>query len=142
MAQNKTIQNDAAVGDFIANVADPKRRADAEVALKLMEKVTGWKPAMWGTSIVGFGRYAYKYESGRSGEFMVVGLSPRKAALTLYIMPGFKDYNALLEKLGPYKTGKSCLYVKRLSDIDLGVLEKLIAASVKTMEQRYECHAS
>ena len=92
---------------------------------------------MWGSNIVGFGQYHYKYESGREGDFMITGFSPRKQALTLYIMPGFKSQAALMKKLGKYKTGKSCLYIKRLSDVDEAILQRLITDSVKLMRRKY-----
>lgn len=142
MGGNKTVQSLGDVSAFLNSVEDPKRRADADSVIAIMQGITGWKPAMWGTSIIGFGSYDYKYESGRTGSSMVVGLSPRKAALTLYIMPGFSAYDEMLAKLGSHKTGKSCLYIKRLSDIDLDVLRALVKASVETMKQRYTCKAS
>jgi hypothetical protein len=93
---------------------------------------------MWGPSMVGYGTYHYKYDSGREGDFMVTGFSPRKQALTVYIMPGFSGFAALLDKLGKYKTGKSCLYIKRLSDVDEKVLERLISESVRQMRKQYK----
>lgn len=104
---------------------------------KLMGEITGEKPKMWGTAIVGFGNYHYKYASGREGDFLITGFSPRKQALTLYIMAGFSSYDSLMKKLGKYKTGKSCLYIKKLEDIDMKVLKQLISRSVKYMHKTY-----
>jgi hypothetical protein len=103
----------------------------------MMREATGNRAAMWGDSIVGFGKYAYTYASGRSGEWPITGFSPRKRELTLYIMPGFSKYERLMKKLGKHRTGKSCLYIKRLSDVDEGVLEELIRESVKRMREMY-----
>ncbi|MBL7954460.1 MAG: DUF1801 domain-containing protein [Flavobacteriales bacterium] len=110
--------------------------ADCRVIMALMKKATGEEPKLWGPSIVGYGRYAYKYDTGREGEWMVTGFSPRKANLTLYIMMGFEKESALLKKLGKHTTGKSCLYIKRLSDVDLKVLESLITKGVKAMAKQ------
>ena len=136
MAELKTKVNDASVEDFLNGVDNEKRRADSFKVLGLMQKITKEPPEMWGNSIVGFGRYTYKYASGREGKWMVTGFSPRKQALTLYIMAGFERYDELMEKLGKYKTGKSCLYIKKLEDVDMDVLENLIAASVKYMKAK------
>jgi hypothetical protein len=130
MAELKTQRNRKSVTKFLAGVKDAKRRQDAKKVLALMKDVTGEKPEMWGDSIVGFGTYRYKYESGREGEWMVTGFSPRKANLTLYIMSGFSKYQELLGGLGKHKTGKSCLYINRLEDVDLTVLRRLIRESV------------
>jgi len=137
MAELKTKENDASVEAFLDAVPDEKRRTDARAVAEMLERVTGCPPRMWGTSIIGFDRYDYIYESGRSGSLCIIGVSPRKAALTLYIMPGFRIYDELMAKLGKYKTGKSCLYIKRLEDIDMKVLERLAAASVKWMRKKY-----
>jgi hypothetical protein len=107
--------------------------------IAMMKKITGQEPRMWGSSLIGFGTYHYKYESGREGDFFITGFSPRKAALTIYIMPGFSGYPELMEQLGPHKTGKSCLYVRNLEVIDRKVLEKLIRRSVKDMRKKYDC---
>jgi hypothetical protein len=104
----------------------------------MMRKATGARATMWGSSMVGYGQYHYKYASGRDGDFMLTGFAPRKQALTIYIMPGFDDFKLLMEKLGKYKTGKSCLYIKRLTDIDSKILERLIVDSVKVMRKKYE----
>jgi hypothetical protein len=126
MAEPKTTKNEASVAEFLAAVADPHRRADAQAACALMADVTGLPPAMWGSSIVGFGSYRYRYASGRAGDWPAVGLSPRKQALTIYVSEGFDAYDELLGRLGPHSVGKSCLYLKRLSDIDEQVLRSLI----------------
>lgn len=104
----------------------------------MMRKATGAKATMWGSSMVGFGQYHYKYASGREGDYMLTGFSPRKQALTIYIMPGFDKFESLMQKLGKYKTGRSCLYVKQLADIDERILERLITDSVKVMRKNYE----
>lgn len=137
MAELKTKKTDASVDDFLAGIDDEQRRKDSEAVLAMMKKITKAPPKMWGTSIVGFGSYHYRYASGQEGDWPLVGFSPRKQNLTVYIMAGFDDYPELMAQLGKYKTGKSCLYLKRLSDIDTKVLEKLIAASVKDMKERY-----
>lgn len=137
MAENKTKPTKARVGDFLNAVDNPKRRADAKKVLAMMRRATGKRATMWGTSIVGFGKYRYRYESGREGEFMLTGLSPRKQNLVVYIIPGFENFGAQMNKLGKYKTGRSCLYINKLEDVDEKVLEKLIANSVKLMRKRY-----
>jgi hypothetical protein len=135
MAELKTKKNRASVAAYLDAIADPDQRKDAKTVAKLMREVTGEKPAMWGTSIVGYGNYHYRYASGREGDWMLTGFSARKGNLTLYIMAGFAAYAALLKKLGKHKTGKSCLYVKCLEDIDLAVLRQLVAASVEHMRK-------
>ena len=130
MAKLKTQKTDASVEDFLKGVTDEKKREDSFAILELMREVTGEEPAMWGGSIVGFGSYRYKYASGREGEWPLAGFSPRKQSLTLYIMSGFDKHDSLLAKLGKYKTGKSCLYINKLQDIDLETLRELIRQSV------------
>ncbi|MDJ0904700.1 MAG: DUF1801 domain-containing protein [Woeseiaceae bacterium] len=137
MAENKTQPTKARVGDFLDAVDNPKRRADARKVLAMMRRVTGKRATMWGSSIIGFGKYQYRYESGREGEFMLTGLSPRKQNLAVYIIPGFEPFEAQMKKLGKYKTGRSCLYINKLEDVDEKVLEKLIDNSVKLMRKRY-----
>lgn len=137
MAELKTKLNDADVKEFLNSVSDEEKRADSFRVLELMSEISGEEPKMWGSSIVGFGTYHYKYASGREGDWMRIGFSPRKQNLTLYIMNGFDRYEDLLSKLGKYKTGKSCLYVKRLSEIDESVLRELISESVKHFEKKY-----
>lgn len=135
---NKTRATALSVAAFLNSIEDKDRRADAKKVAAIMRKVTGAKAVMWGSSIVGFGQYHYQYESGREGDFMLAGFSPRKQALTIYVMAGFKRYDSLMKQLGKYKTGKSCLYVKRLSDIDERVLTELIDSSVKYMRKNYK----
>ncbi|MDA0241183.1 MAG: DUF1801 domain-containing protein [Proteobacteria bacterium] len=137
MTENKTKPNDADVQSFVANVDHPRRRADAEVLLALMGQVTGMKPQMWGDSIVGYGQYHYKYASGWEGDYFLTGFSPRKAAMTIYIMPGFKQYGDLLAKLGKHRHSSSCLYISRLETIDLAILEAILADSVRRMKEIY-----
>ena len=120
------------------SIADPQQKADARKVASIMRKVTCKRARMWGPSIVGYGTYHYQYASGREGDFMLTGFSPRKQALTVYIMAGFGKYGALMKKLGKYKTGKSCLYIKRLSDVDEKVLQRLIDESVKYMRKNYD----
>jgi hypothetical protein len=127
--------NDANVEEFLGNVENEKRRQDALAVLDLMKKVTGEEPKMWGDSIVGFGSYRYKYANGREGDWPVTGFSPRKQNLTVYIMPGFERYDELMQSLGKHKTGKSCLYINKLEDVDMDVLAELVKQSVAVMQQ-------
>lgn len=129
MAELKTQPNDGNVEAFLAEVADERRRADARTVCALMTEITGHQPTMWGTALVGFGRYRYTYASGRAGEWFVVGFSPRKQNLTLYLLDGFDGYADLLGRLGKHTTGKACLYVKKLDDINEDVLRELVARS-------------
>ena len=131
-AELKTKETTASVDAFIDKQSETVA-ADCRTIMQLMKKATGEEARMWGPSIVGYGRYAYKYETGREGEWMITGFSPRKANLTLYIMMGFEEEAALMEKLGKHTTGKSCLYIKKLSDVDLKVLEQLVVKGVKAM---------
>ena len=131
----KTQKNEASVEGFLNSVENEKRREDSFVVLDLMKEVTGEKPVMWGTSIVGFGSYHYKYASGREGDWFVVGFSPRKQSMTLYIVDGFGNYDLLLRDLGKYKTGKSCLYINKLEDVDQKVLRELVKQSVESVSQ-------
>ena len=137
MAELKTQKNDASVQEFLNAVPNERKREDSFAVLKLMQEVTGEEPVMWGPSIIGFGNYHYKYASGREGDWFLVGFSPRKQNLTLYIMAGFDNYDSLMSDLGIYKTGKSCLYVKRLEDIDCSVLEQLLTASRDYLRRTY-----
>jgi hypothetical protein len=130
MAKLKTQKNDASVVDFLNAVSDERKRQDSLAILELMRDVTGEEPAMWGSSIIGFGGYRYKYASGREGEWFLVGFAPRKQNLTLYIMSGFDKYDSLLAELGKHKTGKSCLYINKLTDVDLPTLRELVRRSV------------
>ena len=137
MAEPKTIPTEASVTEFLKAVENPSRRADCLALKKIMARATGHRPKMWGPSIVGYGSYHYKYASGREGDAALTGFSPRKSSLTIYIMPGFKPYTDLLNKLGKHKHSSSCLYINKLGDVDLAVLEKLITKSVKDMRKKY-----
>jgi hypothetical protein len=130
VAELKTQKNDASVEDYLNAVEHPGKRADSFAILELMREVTGEESSMWGTSIVGFGSYSYKYASGRTGEWFLTGFAPRKRNLTLYIMTGFDQYKALLEDLGKFKMGRSCLYINKLADVDLDTLRELVRQSV------------
>ncbi|MEW5827790.1 MAG: DUF1801 domain-containing protein [Chloroflexota bacterium] len=136
MAELKTKVNEASVETFIEGIEDEKKRKDARAINELMTQVTGHEPKMWGDSIVGYGTYHYKYASGREGDWMLAGFSPRKQNLTLYIMSGFDGYEALLSKLGKHTTGKSCLYIKKIEDVNLDVLRELVARSVEHMAKQ------
>ena len=137
MAENKTKPTDADVVEFLNNVPDERKRQDAFTVLEMMRAVTGEEPKMWGPTMVGFGSYHYKGASGREGDYFITGFSPRKQSLTLYIMAGFEQYGDLMAKLGKYTTGVSCLYVKRLSDINQTVLRELVTKSVEHMKRAY-----
>lgn len=137
MAEQKTKPNDQSVQAFLEQIDHPQKREDAFAILQLMQEVTGFPPRMWGESMVGFGSYHYKYATGREGDAFVTGFSPRKDNFSLYIMAGFEQYAALLEKLGKFKTGKSCLYVKKLSDIDLNTLKELVKLSSEHILKTY-----
>jgi len=136
MSTLKTTPTENSVTAFLDSVEDPKKREDSYKILDLMAKVTGEEPVMWGSSIIGFGTYHYVYASGREGDWMLTGFSPRKNALTLYIMSGFDSYDDLLATLGKYKTGKSCLYVKKIEDVDTDVLQTLVKQSVEHMRKQ------
>jgi hypothetical protein len=137
MAENKTKPTTLSVSAFIDALTDTGRRADAKALLKLMQSAAGEKPKMWGPSIIGFGSYHYKYESGREGDMPVIAFSPRKGATVLYGMTGFNDAAALLAKLGKHTTGKGCLYIKKLADVDQHVLETLVVKSLTAKRARY-----
>lgn len=137
MAENKTVPTELSVEDYLNAIEHPQRKADCIAIHDLMKKLTGKKPRMWGKTMVGFGTYHYKYESGREGNMLAVGFSNRKQAITLYIMGGFTKHAELLSKIGPYKNGKSCFYIKKLSDMDIDVLSTLILESLKAVETKY-----
>lgn len=137
-AKLKTTQNEASPEAFIASIEHEQRRKDAEALLKLFNQVTALKPKMWGSSIIGYGRYHYQYASGREGEFLMTGFSPRKASSTIYIMPGYQDLSEPLGRLGKHKTGKSCLYINKLSDVDIGVLEEIILYGLTYIRDNYD----
>ena len=134
-AELKTKVNEASVTKFIESVADEQKRNDCFEILKMMKQITKEEPKMWGASMVGFGSYHYKGKSGREGDWMLTGFSPRKQNLTLYLMGGFDTHADLLNKLGKYTTGAGCLYIKKLDDVDKKVLKELVQASVKRMKQ-------
>jgi hypothetical protein len=137
MAENKTKATKASVADHLATIEDEGRRQDCEALARLMAKTTKQPPVLWGTSIVGFGSYHYKYESGREGDSCLVGFSSRKGDISVYLMAGFPGREELLARLGRYKIAKACLYLRRLSDVDLAVLEQLVAGSVAEVKRRY-----
>lgn len=139
-ANNKTTANGGSVEEFVANVEPPRRREDAQALLAFFSRVTGLRPKMWGPSIIGYGRYAYKYDSGREGEFLLTGFSPRKQNLSLYIMPGyeFDHMREMLDRLGKHKLGKACLYINKLADVDLEVLEEIVRAGMAKVRERWD----
>ena len=137
MAENKTQPTTQSVPDFLASIEHPTRRADALTLDRLFQDITGFTPVMWGPTIVGYGRYSYTYKSGHSGTALATGFSPRKAALSIYIMPGYADFGPILDRLGKYKKGKSCLYVNKLADIDTDVLAELIRAGLRDLATRW-----
>lgn len=138
MAESKTKPTSGSAAAFIARVADPGRRADAEALVEIFQRATGEPAVMWGPSIVGFGAYHYKYESGREGDMCLVGFSPRSSALVLYARSGAKGEDKRLAALGKHKTGSGCIYVKRLADLDLEILEELVRASADHMRARHQ----
>jgi hypothetical protein len=137
MAENKTKATEASVDDYIAAIADEVRRKDCEALAKLMTRATKLPPKMWGTGIVGFGSYHYQYESGREGDSCLTGFSSRKGEISIYLMASFPDRDELLAKLGKHKTAKACLYVRKLDDVDLKVLEKLVSNSAAERKKRH-----
>ena len=134
MAANKTIANVTSVNAFIDTVEDERKRADSHELIELMRTITGHEPKLWGNGLVGFDSYHYRHASGREGDFFITGFSPRKQALSVYILAGFKRFESLMKQLGKYKTGKSCLYVNKLADVDPDVLRQLIQRSYKHMK--------
>lgn len=137
MAELKTRKNDGSVWAFLERVESERKRVDGFALMRLMEEVTGEPAVMWGSRIVGFGSYHYKYDSGREGDWFVAGFSPCKQNLTLYIMAGFEGYEELLARLGKHKTGKACLYVNKLADVDMDVLRELVRRSVEHVSESY-----
>jgi len=135
MAELKTKATTESVEKFLNGIADETRRQDCFRVLKIMKAATKTEPVMWGTSVVGFGSYRYKYKTGREGDWFLAGFSPRKDRLTLYLMSGLKRHGALLEKLGKHKTGGGCLYIKKLEDIHLPTLKQLIKQSIADIKQ-------
>jgi hypothetical protein len=130
MAENKTKPTAVSVTAFVAALSEPAKRSDTKTLVALMRRASGEKPRLWGPSIISFGTFHYRYESGREGDTVLVGFSPRKPAMVLYGVTGFKGAEALLAKLGKHATGKGCLYIKKLADVDHDVLEQLIAGAV------------
>lgn len=141
MAENKTKQTNASVDKFLKTVEDKEKRMDCYKVIELMKKITKEEPKMWGTAIVGFGTFHYKYASGHEGDMCIAGFSPRKQALTVYITAGFKKYPELMKKLGKHKTSVACLYIKKLDDVDLKVLKELITESVKVIKEKGYCQS-
>ncbi|CAM3477402.1 YdhG-like domain-containing protein [Flavobacterium longum] len=137
MSQNKTTENENSVPDFLQSVTDAQQRQDSEKLVEIFSAQTGFKAKMWGTAIIGFGSYHYKYDSGREGDAPLAGFSPRKGKIALYFSSKYDGREALMAKLGKHQTAKACVYVKKLSDIDTDILKKMIAASVKHMQSIY-----
>lgn len=137
MAETKTKPTDVTVAEFIAGVEPEGRKADAEVLDAFFRRVTGWQPVMWGPTMVGYGSYAYRYESGHGGTALATGFSPRKAELSIYVMPGYQDYGPILARLGKHRLGKACLYVRKLADIDMDVLEELVRAGLADLRRMW-----
>jgi hypothetical protein len=137
MADNKNKQNEGDVLAFLNSVEHPKRKEDSFAIMDMMKEITGEEPKIWGKSMVGFGSYHYTYASGREGDWFITGFSPRKQNMSLYIMAGFERYDELMKKLGKHKTGKSCLYINKLEDVDIEILKELITASVDHMNETY-----
>lgn len=137
MAQNKTVETIESVANFLATVTDETKKQDCINIVTIMEKVTGFKAKMWGPSIIGFGSYHYKYESGREGDAPLVGFSPRKNEISLYLSSNFENRDTLLEKFGKHKSAKACIYIKKLADIDQEILKEMIALSVKHVKSMY-----
>lgn len=137
MSENKTKPTSVDPVDFLETVEPEWKRNESFQILEIMKELTGCEPVMWGPSIIGFDQYHYKYDSGREGDHLIVGFSPRKQAITIYIMPGFERFDNLMNKLGKYKTGSSCLYIKKLADVDISVLKELISNSVDYMRKKY-----
>ena len=137
MAENKTKPTATGVSEFLNAVEHPTRRDDAFALDAIFRQVTGFAPVMWGPSIVGYGRYHYVYDSGREGDFLATGFSPRKANLSIYIMPGYTDFGSILKRLGKHKKGKSCLYINKLADVDTDVLAELIRAGLQDLDKKW-----
>lgn len=137
MSENKTKATSASVDAYIEAIADPARQADCRALVRLMQSITGERPVMWGGSIVGFGSYHYKYDSGREGDACATGFSSRRSDISIYLTASFPGQEELLARLGKHKMGKACLSVRRLSDVDVGVLKQLVAGSVSAVRERY-----
>ncbi|MGI9475992.1 MAG: DUF1801 domain-containing protein [Hyphomicrobiaceae bacterium] len=137
-AKNKTQPTATDPKAFLATIEPERRRQDGLALLAFLDRVTGLKAQMWGPSIIGYGRYHYKYESGREGDHLITGFSPRKTALTIYIMPGYRDMEEKLARLGKHKIGRSCLYINKLADVDMDVLEEIVLDGIAYMRANYE----
>jgi hypothetical protein len=137
MARNKTTETEYSIIDFINTAPDEAKRKDAFELLEIMREVTGFEPKMWGSGIIGYGKYHYRYESGHEGDAPLAGFSPRKDAISLYLTSSFEDKQELLSKFGKHKAGKGCIYIKKLTDIDLEILKSMISASVKEIQKLY-----
>ncbi|MEL6681321.1 MAG: DUF1801 domain-containing protein [Pseudomonadota bacterium] len=137
MADNKTKPTEIDPVDFITAVEHPTRRGDAETLDAMFRRITGWQPRMWGPTIIGYGSYDYTYESGHSGSSLATGFSPREANLSLYIMPGYADFDDILSRLGKYKMGKACLYINKLADVDMDVVEEIVRAGLDDLGKRW-----
>jgi hypothetical protein len=142
MSGAMTVQTDTDPMDFIAAVEHPTRRADAQTLDRLFREVTGWTPRMWGPTIIGYGAYDYVYETGHSGSCLATGFSPRKANQVLYIMPGYLALGDQLERLGKHKTGKACLYINKLADVDLDVVREIITIGVEALSKKWPVTAT
>ncbi|KNG94251.1 DUF1801 domain-containing protein [Pseudaestuariivita atlantica] len=142
MGEAKTRPTGASVEAFLDAVGHPGRREDARILDALFREATGWTPQMWGPTIVGYGAYDYTYDSGRTGTFLATGFSPRKANMVVYIMPGYADFASILDRLGPHKLGKSCLYLGRLGKVDPDVLKELIRAGIADLQTRWPVRAA
>ena len=142
MAENKTKPTDQSVAEFIAGVEPARRQDDAITLNALFQDVTGWQPRLWGPSIIGYGQYHYTYASGREGDSLATGFSPRKANMVLYIMPGYADFDDILARLGKFKIGKSCLYINKLADVDLDVIAEIIRAGLDDLGTRWPIEPS
>jgi len=140
-AKNKTVETGLSVAAYIAQIEKDERRADCQILIEIMQRLSGYEPKVWGaklsSAIIGFGKYHYKYDSGREGEALRVGFSSRAQNISIYIMPGYQDFSGELSRLGKYKIGKACLYIKRLSDIDVAVLEEIITKGLKILNEKY-----
>ena len=136
--ENKTKQTTIAPEEFLASIEHQRRREDGFALLEFFNRATGLTPKMWGATIIGYGRYHYRYESGREGEFLITGFSPRKSALTIYILPGYHDMSEQRARLGKHKIGKSCLYINKLVDVDLEVLEEMVREGLNYMRANYQ----
>ncbi len=141
-SENKTKPTAITPKAFVAALDDGPRKSDAEKLLPWFEKITGWKPQMWGPSIIGYGSYHYVYESGREGDMCVTGFSPRGSALVVYVLPGYEELGPKLDKLGKHKIGKSCLYINKLADVDLKVLEDIVRFGVAHTKKKYPIKAT